>query len=480
MALWDNIQGKWKLAGGVWTDTSGNGNDLSASASSPTQATGHGGGADLAASFASASSQYLNITDAAQTGLDITGSITVAGWFKPTRNGVFEVLWSKSPSPGQYSYGAYKNSLNQIVFQLSGDGTTLTSATSSTTVLKDMMYHVVCVYDGTDMRIYLNGTLAITPLSYAGGIFNGNGDLVVGANSLANNYFWNGVIDDVAIWSRALSPGEITQLCALGDDFPFENPVLADTGAGDDSVTVTRLVSVSDTGTGADSPNLSYKEVTVTDTGTGVDVATGGAGDPHPITDSGSGTESISISVIVPVADAGTGADAVSVTKSTEKTLKKEVHGFPPGQTVEYRLTSCPAGGAEVLIQDWTSDDVEEKPLSGLSSDYLVWISPIAHGRINWRIGNSFDASESWSSFESNNDVAASTLATSTGLSSMQGDVNSLATYAVAMSKWKNNKLARTGVSGTVETWVLYDDDNTTPLLTWTHDASCRTRNRAY
>jgi|GEM_PF-4116603 hypothetical protein len=478
MALWDNIQGRWKLSGGVWTDTSGNGNDLAASASAPTQTTGHGGGANLAASFVHTSSQYLHITDATQTGLDITWSITISGWVKPTRNGVVEILWSKSGASGQYSYGVYRNTGNQIVFQLSANGTSNTSAISSTTVLKDNMYHVACVSDGTDMRIYINGSLAVTPVSYTGSIFNSNSDLVIGANGPKDNYFWNGTLDDVAIWSRALSAGEVSQLYALGDDFPYE--IVSDTGSGTDSVFVARIVSITDAGSGADATGLSYKEVGVSDNGTGVDVAAGGAGDPHPVEDSGSGADVVSIRATVPVSDTATGTDAVDVTKPTEKTLKKEVHGFPPGQTVEYRLTSCPAGGPEVLIQDWTSDDVEEKTLSSLSSDYLVWISPLAHGRINWRIGSSYDASESWSSFESNNDVAASTLATAASLTSMQTEVNSLVTYAVAMSKWKNNKLARINVAGTLETWVLYDDDNSTPLLTWTHDGACKTRNRAY
>lgn len=64
-------------------------------------------------------------------------------------------------------------------------------------------------------------------------------------------------------------------------------------------------------------------------------------------------------------------------------------------------------------------------------------------------------------------------------ITAMQEDVNSLITYAISMSKWKNNKLARASVVGTVETWVLYDDDNTTPLLTWTHDTSTKVRGKA-
>jgi hypothetical protein len=58
--------------------------------------------------------------------------------------------------------------------------------------------------------------------------------------------------------------------------------------------------------------------------------------------------------------------------------------------------------------------------------------------------------------------------------------IASLLAHAVSMSKWKNNKLARTSAGGHVETWVLYDDDGATPLLTWKHDTSTRTREKAY
>ncbi|HBG45849.1 MAG TPA: hypothetical protein DDW94_02560 [Deltaproteobacteria bacterium] len=77
-------------------------------------------------------------------------------------------------------------------------------------------------------------------------------------------------------------------------------------------------------------------------------------------------------------------------------------------------------------------------------------------------------------------DVNPSTrLATSGYTAPDNAGIATLLTYSVAMSKWKNNKLARTAVNGTVETWVLYDDDNVTPLLTWTHDTVAVTRNKA-
>lgn len=57
--------------------------------------------------------------------------------------------------------------------------------------------------------------------------------------------------------------------------------------------------------------------------------------------------------------------------------------------------------------------------------------------------------------------------------------VASIRALVRGVEKWKNNRLARTQVAGSVETWVLYDDDSVTPLLTWTNDTSTRTRTKA-
>src|SRR5574337_299601 len=107
MALWDNIQGKWKLANGVWTDDSGNGNTLTASAIAPTAVAGHGGGANLAADFTAG--PYLYITDAAQVGLDITGAITISAWIKPGNSSITKYYVAKNGASGNFGYTLYQN-----------------------------------------------------------------------------------------------------------------------------------------------------------------------------------------------------------------------------------------------------------------------------------------------------------------------------------------------------------------------------------
>lgn len=76
-------------------------------------------------------------------------------------------------------------------------------------------------------------------------------------------------------------------------------------------------------------------------------------------------------------------------------------------------------------------------------------------------------------------EMLAGGVAKESTLTAIQTDITSLLTHSIAMSKWKNNKLAKTGAVGAVETWVLYDDDSVTPLLTWSHDTSTSARAKA-
>ncbi len=219
MALWDNIQGKWKLASTTWTDDSGNGNTLTASGSAPTAVAGHAGGANLGTNF-SGSTQYLYITDAAQVGLDITGAITISCWVKPANTSATKNYVAKHAASGNYGYTVYQNTSNKFGFLLSSDGTSYSSVISNTTLSTGTWYHIAVVYDGTDLRIYVNGLLDCTPVSYTLGIYNNTAGFYIGANSIPNAYT-NAVIDDVAIWSRALSDSEVYDVFYLTDDFVF-------------------------------------------------------------------------------------------------------------------------------------------------------------------------------------------------------------------------------------------------------------------
>ena len=63
----------------------------------------------------------------------------------------------------------------------------------------DTWYHVAGTYDGSDMRLYLNGALQGSPLSATGTVTTGNGVLL----STTGGEALDGLLDDVRVYSRA-------------------------------------------------------------------------------------------------------------------------------------------------------------------------------------------------------------------------------------------------------------------------------------
>lgn len=80
-------------------------------------------------------------------------------------------------------------------------------------------HHVTAVYDGTDKFLYVDGALEATRLDPHGGAslgrnrnrygYLGDGSESASYNAGRNNRYYEGAIDDVALYHRALSPTEV-------------------------------------------------------------------------------------------------------------------------------------------------------------------------------------------------------------------------------------------------------------------------------
>src|SRR5574337_456611 len=223
--LFDNCQGKWRLSNQAYTDGSGNGYTLT-SAGTPAAATGHAGDTNGAVNL-DASSKYLYITDASAANLDITGSVSLSAWIKlnAVGGGLFHMIVSKFSTAGNYSYDFHVDSNGNLKARLSNDWTAITSVIATTVLSTSTWYHVAFVYDGTDMRLYLNGSLDCTPVSYSSGIYNGTADFCIGIASDKTSHRINGIVDDVAVWNRALSSTEVTALYNLMEDFALNGAI---------------------------------------------------------------------------------------------------------------------------------------------------------------------------------------------------------------------------------------------------------------
>lgn len=85
-------------------------------------------------------------------------------------------------------------------------------------------YHIVVTYDGTTMRIYKNGNEVTSGTDSSGNInYQTSLDLRIGLRSRNDDREWDGLIDEVGIWNRALTSTEVSGLYNSGSglSYPF-------------------------------------------------------------------------------------------------------------------------------------------------------------------------------------------------------------------------------------------------------------------
>lgn len=233
--LRNGLVGYWRLeeSSGTRFDCSKNGNHLTSN-NSVGQAAGVSGYTGSAASFVSASSQYLD--RASNTSLQV-GDIdfTIAAWVKLNATTTFQTIASKYQTTGdqreyQLMFDNAVFATKRFVFLISSDGT----VSGTNTVIASNFgepaalawYHVVASHDSVNNKITIsvnNGTANET--SVTGGIFAGSSAFWIGGRNGAAQYM-NGSIDEIGIWKRVLTAAERTQLynAGLGTHFPWAHP----------------------------------------------------------------------------------------------------------------------------------------------------------------------------------------------------------------------------------------------------------------
>jgi hypothetical protein len=151
------------------------------------------------------SNAWVTVADSAS--LDLTSGMTVEAWVKPSFLGGWRSVLMKE-QPGNVAYGLYGNtSLGRPAAELhvAGSGRIL-NGTSGLPL--GSWSHVAMTFDGTTIRLFVNGAQA-SQLTQSGSITTSSSPLRIGGNGVWGEYF-NGVIDEVRVYNRALSAAEIT------------------------------------------------------------------------------------------------------------------------------------------------------------------------------------------------------------------------------------------------------------------------------
>ena len=215
-----NLVAFWKLEDTAWLDSTTNNNDLTAPDTPAIVAGYYGNGADFEAS----DKNYIQITDAAQTGLDLgidTASFSACAWIKPESHAAVGGIVGKKDEPNN-GWRFHLLPDGNIVFALrSGPTGPYLDIFSSTVLNDDEWYHVAVVFDNANdtATIYINGVSDATD-TYAYALPNNAEPVFIGAFAATSNNF-DGIIDEVGIWNKALSPAEIASVYRSGIEGQF-------------------------------------------------------------------------------------------------------------------------------------------------------------------------------------------------------------------------------------------------------------------
>lgn len=218
MALTDNLVAYWKLdeSSGDAADATGNGYTLT-NTSTTYSAAKINNGADFDGTNSKLSRTISN---------NLSGSFTISAWVKIDVTGADHLIAVSEVSSYSNYWLFFGINGSQKLYANLYDGTNNPYIVTTTTFSTGTWYHVVFIRDtaADNIRIYINGSSAASAVTDTTTSVPTYGDFNLGKRTYFASKL-DGSLDEVGIWSRALSAGEISQLYNSGNglQYPFSS-----------------------------------------------------------------------------------------------------------------------------------------------------------------------------------------------------------------------------------------------------------------
>lgn len=207
--------GYWRMgeASGALADSSGAGNSLTLTGAATYGSDGAIADGDDAVTLATGADNYFASTAA---GLR-TDNISFAVWVRPTATSVASGLAYIGGAGGTGSHGyALWAEAGKVTWKI-GEGSDERITTDAVVLAASTWSFLVGTYDGTTMRLYVNGVEVKNGTTASGNItYTGITSFVVGnltGGSTTRN--WDGRCDEAAVYSSAVAATDIAALYAL-------------------------------------------------------------------------------------------------------------------------------------------------------------------------------------------------------------------------------------------------------------------------
>lgn len=211
----NGLVGQWSfngpdLSGTTAYDRSGQGNNGTlTNGPIPTQ-----GKVGQALSF-DGTDDYISLGNPAA--LQLTGDMTLSAWINPVlldSNHNHNVIVSGRSIEQDQAYDLTVNSTSVGSVFRTDTGWQTQLVQAGTSIPTGSWTHVSIVRSGTNIAYYVNG-VSIGSIAFTGTPIIGSGYLI-GKGFYGGSHYFNGKVDEVRIYNRALSAGEVTALYNLG------------------------------------------------------------------------------------------------------------------------------------------------------------------------------------------------------------------------------------------------------------------------
>ncbi|MDP3103731.1 MAG: LamG-like jellyroll fold domain-containing protein [Candidatus Methanoperedens sp.] len=137
-------------------------------------------------------------------------TISVEAWIRINTYGESQIVskWNDF-NANQRGWLLYQAN-NQIIFYISRDGTEYLSVVDPVIASLNSWYHYVGTYDGKNIKLYRNGVIVSETQAIGNNVFSNSANLLFGIGKESTNYrAFNGLIDEVRIYNRALNAEEV-------------------------------------------------------------------------------------------------------------------------------------------------------------------------------------------------------------------------------------------------------------------------------
>ena len=205
-----SLQAAWTLdeASGTRVDETANNNDLTDN-NTVLQGTGQFGDA---ADFEADNTEWLSITDASQNELDITGDFTFLAWIDIEATATNKNILDKSTN-GASGYAFRISDADGIALDIEGSS----PASTSSIISGSGFEHVAATYDDSANEVeFFDAGVSDSTVTQNDNPSDNANDFVLGRRNSNGSLYFDGLMDEVVVFSRELSSAEINDIMDNG------------------------------------------------------------------------------------------------------------------------------------------------------------------------------------------------------------------------------------------------------------------------